>query len=517
MRAAAQRAGETARLTPEVSWRLLIVLALAEIALHLVAIRGYGIFRDEMYLIASARRLAWGYVDHPPLSPALLRIVLATLGDSLFAIRLLPALAGGALVVLTGWIARELGGGPFAQGFAALSVILAPDYLATYHIYTMNAYEPLCWMGCVAILLWILNGGSSRLWLAFGVLAGVGLENKHTMLLMGLGLVIGLLLTGERRRLLDPWLWAGGAIALAILLPNLLWQAQHQWPELEFMRRADAVKNYRASAWEFFTGQVLLIGPVMLPVWFAGLCWFFTGAGRRWRALGWCYLVMFASLLATHGKVYYLTPAYPMLLAAGAITWETFTIQPARAWLRKASIALLVIVSAAIAPLAMPLLPVETFIRYARAIGFSEVKTENHRPARLPQLYADMFGWENMAARVAAVYRSLPAQEQAQAAIFGQNYGEAGAIDYFGPRWGLPRAISGHNNYFLWGPGDRGQVLIVIGSSGRGAKRLYEDVTPAGRIVDAYAMPYESDLTIWLCRRPKQPLSEAWPQVKHYE
>jgi Dolichyl-phosphate-mannose-protein mannosyltransferase len=494
---------------------LLLALALAKVALHLAVIRGYGIFRDEMYLVDCARRLAWGYVDHPPLSPAMLRVTLATLGDAVFAIRLPAALAGGALVFLTGWITRELGGGRFAQAFAALTVIIAPYYLVSHHIYTMNAFEPLSWMGAVAILILMLKGGSPKLWLVFGVLAGISLENKHTMLLMGFGLVLGLALTSERRRLLDPWLWLGGVAALAILLPNLLWQAQHQWPELEFMRRAEEVKNYRASAWEFLLGQVTLIGPVALPVWVAGLVWLFSPRGKRWRMFGWCYLIMLVCLLATHGKIYYLAPAYPMLLAAGAIVWERTTER--RGWLRPASVALALIAGVTLAPLAIPLLPVETFIRYARAIGFTDVKTEKHESGRLPQLYADMFGWDNMAMQVASVYSALSPADRSQAAIFGQNYGEAGAIDYFGPRLGLPRAISGHNNYYLWGPGDRGAVLVVIGGRAEGARRYYEEVTAAGRILNPYAMPYETNLTIWVCRRPRQPIRDFWPQLKHYE
>lgn len=508
-------AGEAAR--PALARSLLLALALSNVALHLITFRGYGIFRDEMYLIACARHPAWGYVDHPPLSPAILRMAISVLGDSLFAIRLLPALAGGALVFLAGWMARELGGGRFAQGFAALTVIIAPAYLATNHIYTMNAFEPLCWMGSVALLLRILNGASSRLWIGFGVLAGISLENKHTMLLLGFGLLAGLLLTPARRLLWDRWLWVGGAIALLILLPNLLWQAQHQWPELEFMRRADLVKNYRASPWEFFIGQVLMMNPVTLPVWLGGLAWFFTPAGKRWRALGWCYVIMSVSLLLTHGKVYYLTPAYPMLLAAGAIALGGLIERRNWGWLKPASVALTVAAGVAVLPMALPVLPVETYIGYARAIGFTDIKTENHAEARLPQLYADMFGWENMAAQVAGVYRSLPPAEQAKAAIYGQNYGEAGAVDYFGPRWQLPHAISGHNNYYLWGPGDRGEVLIVIGGRGESAKMIYKEVVPAGKIVNQYAMPYESNLTIWVCRGPKVPMRVLWPRVKHYD
>jgi 4-amino-4-deoxy-L-arabinose transferase-like glycosyltransferase len=467
-------------------------------------------------MIACARHLAWGYVDHPPFSVGALWLVLASLGDSLFAIRLLPALAGGALVFLTGLIARELGGNRFAQGLAALAVIAVPTNLALSHIYSLNIYEPLCWMGCAWLLVRILNGGSSRLWIWFGVLAGVGLENKHTMLLFGFGIAAGLLFEREWRLLRDPWLWLGAAVAGLLFLPNLLWEVRNHWPQLEFMRRADAVKNYHASPLEFFAGQVLATGPILLPLWLGGLVWLFSPAARRWRVLGWCYLVLFVVLVFTHGKTYYLSPAYPMLLAAGATAFECMIDRRHWNWLKPASVAAIIVFSLVSAPFAIPVLPVRAFIRYANAIGFSEIKSENHQMSQLPQFYADMFGWENMAEQVAEVYHRLTPEEQSKAAIFGQDYGQAGAIDYFGPRWGLPHAIGGHNTYYLWGPDDRGEVLIVIGSDGTGAGKIYADVRPAGKIVDPLAMPYESNQTIWVCRRPRVSLREIWPKLKHY-
>ncbi len=498
---------------------LLSGIALAEMALQLTTSRQYGIFRDELYYLACARHLAWGYVDQPPLIAAVARVVTTVLGTSLPAIRLLPGVAAGALVLVTGLMARRLGGGRFAQVLAAVSIGTAPGYLFLGHVLTMNAFEPLFWMGCAYLVIVVLETRSSKLWLWLGMIAGVGFMNKHSMFFFAVAVVVGLLLTPERTQFRARWIWLGGALMLLIALPHLVWQAQHGWPQLEILRNVQRGKNYRMSAWEFLGAQIIAMGPQTLPIWVAGLCFFLiSAAGKSYRPLGWAYVVLFVSFVILHGKFYYMLPVYPMLLASGAVLIERVIEEHAWKGLRTAAVTVVVAIGAATAPLALPLLPVESYIRYTRLFGVDEVKMEVHQRGRLPLVYADMFGWENLAASVARVYNSLPSEERRKTAIFASNYGEAGAIDYYGSRYGLPNAISGHNNYYLWGPRDyTGEVVIAIGGRREEYQQVFDRVEQAAVISNDYAMPYENDLPVWLCRQPRVSLLEAWPRAKHYD
>src|SRR5213083_687993 len=303
---------------------MIAVFSMAALLVHLLTNGRYGYFRDELYYIACGRHLAFGYVDQPPLSILLLRLSQLLLGDSLFAIRLLPALAGAAIVALTGIIAREMGGRAWAIALACAGSLCALFNLAVGNFFSMNAFEPLFWMGCVYLLVRIINGGSPILWLWFGVLVGLGLENKHSTAFFGAGIFIALLLTPERRHFAEKWNWFGGLIAFAIALPNILWQAQHHWPTYELLRNiAHSEKNVALSPVQFVVQQIVFMNPGTLPLWLAGLCWVFgSREGRRYMALGVIYLVMLAEFVILHAKSYYLAPAYPMLLAAGGVALE---------------------------------------------------------------------------------------------------------------------------------------------------------------------------------------------------
>ena len=486
-----------------------IGLAVAKLVLHLVFINGYGIFRDELYYVATSKHLSWCFVDFPPLAPALLRIVRMLFGDSLFAIRLLPAMAGAATVLLAALIARELGGGRFAQALAALAVFASSFYLVVDHIFNTNAFEPLFWMAGAWIAVRFVNTRDRRLWLWFGVVAGLGLMNKHSMLFFGLALAIALLLTRERSVFLDRRIWLGGAIAALIYAPALVWQALHGWPQLALLHNVEQGKNYMMGPAEFFVSQILLQNPATAPLWLGGLWFLFTRAGKPYRVLAWTYLGVFVMLVALHGKAYYLAAAYPMLFAAGAVGFERLA-----AWTRPVYAALLACAGIVFAPLMLPVLPVETYIRYANFLGIREVKMENHKQGRLPQLYADMFGWREMAAEVARVVHTLPPEDQSRAVVFARNYGEAGALQYYGPQYGMPPVICPHVHYWIWGPGDHEpEVLIVIGGNPADAHKVYAQVELMGRIANQYAMPYENQ-PIWVCRKRYASLLAHWPALR---
>ena len=495
-----------------------VAVGVMAVQLPAVLSGGFGMFRDEFYYIACSERLAWGFVDHPPLSIFILRLLRLAFGDSLFMLRLVPALTVAVLAWLGGRLAKEMGGSGFAQFLAALACGIAPVYLAVGSFYSMNAFEPLCWMGCAWLLLRIINTGRRELWIPFGALAGLGLLNKHSMLFFGAVLVAGLLLTRQRRLLAGEWPWIGGAIAFLFLLPNLVWLFQHDWATLEFMRNAQQWKNLPMSPLEFLKAQILLQHPLTLPLWLAGLAsLLFHPQLKKYRFFGLAFLFLFVLFVAQRGKPYYLSPVFPLLLAAGAVALERLAANRPGRDLRSAYAALLLLGGLVMLPMWVPLLPVESQIRYTRAIGMTPPKMERTRDTALHQVYADRFGWREMVAVVARAYNSLSPEEQAEAAIFTQNYGEAGAVDYFGGRYGLPKAISGHNNYWLWGPGERsGKVLIIIGGRREDHLQAYEEVTLFAMHSNPHAMPFESDLPIWICRRPKLTLEQIWPEVKHF-
>lgn len=492
-----------------------VVFSLAAIAIHFAFNWRYGYFRDELYYAACGRHLAWGYVDHAPLVALVARVSRALLGDSLPALRCFPALAAGAKVFLAGWIAREMGGRRFAQALAALAVFLSPIFLTFDNFLSMNSFEPVFWMLCAAILLSILNGSSERWWILFGVVAGVGLLNKHSMLFFGSGIVLGVLLTPARKMFARPWIWIGGAVALLICLPNIVWEARHAWPTIQLLQTVAVIKNARISAWDFLWQQTLLTSPVATPIWIAGL-WYLLGdrSGKKYAALGIAYFVMLAELLLLHGKIYYLAPAYPMLFAAGAIWIESAIVPSAGAWLKPAIIAPLVASGILAAPLAMPIFPANAAIAYTRFWDVNKIRVEEQKLGELPQLFADMFGWEDQVATIAKVYRALPPVRQAKCALLAYNYGEAGAIDYFGTRYELPKAISGHNQYALWGPREySGETVLAIGFSEQQLSKYFDEVKAVATVSNQYAMPEEAHLTIFLCGQPRVSLQQAWPRL----
>jgi hypothetical protein len=346
-----------------------------------------------------------------------------------------------------------------------------------------------------------------------------GLENKDTMLAFGFALVAGLVMTPARRLIASRSFLLGGLIAFLIFLPNLIWMVQHHFPHLEML--ANIKRNQRNVAFSplgFMGWQILGMQPFAAPIWIAGL-WFFLASaqGRPYRALGWAYLLTLAILLLAEGRFYYLAPAYPMLLGAGAIAMEGWFARPNWSPWGWAYLAVLIVTGGIAALNTLPLLPPEAYISYTRFIGLSQPQFEHRRASELPQVLADRFGWPEMADAVVKVYYALPADERAKTAIFGENYGEAGAIDFYGPRLGLPKAISGHVNYWYWGPREyTGQAMIVLGGTRDRLEHFFSKVEAKGYVGHPYAMASEQ-FTIYLCREPKGgTLAQAWPQLRNW-
>ena len=506
------------RTQPSIGPAVVLSLAAANLVFHLLIANRYGIFRDELYYLACSEHLDAGYVDQPPFIAFVAWIARHLFGESLLGLRFLPALAGAATVWLTGKLARELGGGVFAQALAALAVIAAPIFLLMHHWLTMNAFEPLIWIACAWCIERAINRSEPRYWLCFGVLIGVGMENKYTTAFFAFAVFGALLLTPQRRFLANRWIWLGALCSLLFFLPNLIWLIRHDFPFLELMHnirgtQRDVVRGPAA----FIADQAKLMNPILFPLWAGGLGWLFLNRrGSRFRILGWIYALLLVVFVVLKGKNYYLSAAYPMLFAAGAVAFENLSRTRVQ-WSRPVYVALIVVATCLLAPLSVPVLSAENYIRYQNALGFEPPKAENQPTGPLPQHFADEFGWEEMAREVGRIYNALPPEQRAKTAIFANSYGQAGAIDFFGKKYGLPKAISNHQNYWLWGPRDyTGESVIVLGSDGRGDRKHFATVEAMGRTDHPYSRRDEH-FDIFVCRDLNTTLQAFWPKTKKWD
>ena len=374
----------------------------------------YGYFRDEFYYLVCGDHLAFGYVDHPPLIAVIARVTRTLLGDSIVAIRLPSALAGAGLVFLTGLMARELGGRRLAQALACLCAAIAPVYLIGGNMLSTIPFDQLWWTLCAFFSVRLVLTEDPRYWLAIGATVGIGLETKHNMVFLACGIVAGVLLTSNRRYLRSRWLWIGAAIAVGLALPNILWEVANGWPTLEFVRNAAGSKNAHVSPIGFLANQILALHPLTLPVWLTGLIVCFRTPA--YRLLGCLYLVPMLILMATQSaRADYLAPAYPVLLAAGAVAIAAVGGAAALALGQGATFAPLAITGLLLMPLGLPVLPPAKMAAYSARLtgaGVNDPSREQGKTAQLPQYFADQFGWPELTAEVARVYAALPPADQ---------------------------------------------------------------------------------------------------------
>jgi hypothetical protein len=510
-------------------------ITFAKLLFHIYFNNRYGYFRDEFDYISCGDHLGWGYVDQPPLIPFLIHICRAVLGDSLRSIRFIPALASSLLVVQTAVLAREFGGRRFALLLSAITVVIAPQYLSNGSLLGTNCLEPTLWMGCAYLAILAIKRDRPRYWLWFGIVAGLGMEEKYSITIFGFGIVIGLLLTAQRRVFLKPWIWLGGLAAFLIFLPNLLWNLHYHWPFLELMRNIRAEgRDVILPLPQFFFQQTLLVHPFTAPIWLTGLfALLFSARLKPYRMLGWSYLVCFTVFFVLHGKNYYLSPVYPMLLAAGAVVIESAidprkregvnnaqaeNARPRRTWLKAVIVIFLLADGAHLAPVAVPILSPDAFLAYAKHLPMKlPVMEHDHARAALPQWYADQFGWKEIVDETAVAWNRIPAEERKDCGIFAQDYGQAGAIDFMGRPYGLPHALSGDRTYFLWGPrGYSGNCMIVLDDTRQRLEQLWQRVDYVGDSADnPYAL--ETGIGVFICRGPKfGTLAQLWPKLKRW-
>jgi 4-amino-4-deoxy-L-arabinose transferase-like glycosyltransferase len=501
---------------------LVWAIALAKLVLHTYFNDSYGFFRDEFDYLSCGEHLAWGYVDQPPLIPWLTELSRVVLGESLRAVRFIPALASALLVVQTALIARQFGARGFGVLLAAICVALAPQYLSNASLLGTNSLEPTLWMGCAYFAIRAVKHDDPRQWLWFGIIAGIGLEEKYTIALFGAGIVIGLLLTAQRRHIANHWFWLGGLAAFLIFLPNLWWNYANDWPFVQLMHAIrDSGRDVVLPFGAYFMQQTLLTGLHAAPFWLAGLgALLFAKRFAPFRFLGISFLICYAVLFAVHGKSYYLASIYPMLFAAGAALTEGALENPRRhlRWIEAPLIALMIFVGLYFAPIVVPVFSPENFVAYTRYLPFKlPVMEHSHERATLPQWYADQFGWKEISDATVTAWNHLPESDHADCGIFAQDYGQAGATDFFGRREGLPPVISGDRTYFLWGPrGYSGECMIVLDDRQEVLEKYWSDVKlVATSTPNPWAL--EAEIPVYICRHKKfSSLAEVWPTIKHW-
>ncbi|MCI0474495.1 MAG: glycosyltransferase family 39 protein [Ignavibacteria bacterium] len=468
----------------------------------------YGIFRDELYYIACANRPAFGYVDQPPLSIWILAAWKFLLGDSLFVIRLLPAFISSIRIFILGLFTFRLGGGRSAVIISTVTFMLTPIFLGMTTIYSMNVFDFFFWILTAYIFLQILESSNNKLWYTLGIVIGLGLLNKTSMLWLGAGVFAGTIFTPLREDLKTKYPYIAALIALLIFSPYIIWNLFHDFAHLEFMRNAAAHKYGGLTPVSFILDMILILNPFSFFIWIPGLIfYFFNRNARIFRPLGYIWLVTFVILFINwHSKAEYLAPAFQILFAGGAVMIVKWNARIPR--LKYAIVIPVIVLNLILAPLARPLLPIKSFLDFQSALVLKAPNNEGHE-TELPQFYADMFGWEDLAKNVYNVYQSLPEEEKRRTVIYCNNYGEAGALEYFGKKYKLPKVICPHNNYWYWWPENLNAAnVIIIGGNIEEHLQSLEQVEAAGVHKTKYAMPYENNLTLFIGRGLKVSLRQ---------
>lgn len=483
----------------ESGWLIVGGLAAAVLALHMATNGLYGFNRDELYYLDSARHLAWGFVDYPPLTPAIARLSELLFGTSVWGLRLWPSLAGSVMIVLAALIARELGGGRNARILAATGAAASPVLLGANWLFETVTFDQLMWLVCFWVTARLLRTRDRRLWLILGAALGIGLETKYTIVALLVGLAVGVVVSPLRTHLRTPWPWIGLAIALVIALPNVVWQVANSWPSLAYTFNHHAAQAGDFAPLKFLSDQIALIGPVAIPIWLIGFRWLLIG---RARSLGVAALVVFVIFLFA-GKGYYIGPLHPLLVTAGACAIEVWTRRRAH-WVRPATAIALVMQAVVLLPIAIPALPESVMARST----LPSIRTD----------FADTVGWRNLVAQVDAVYKRIPEPERATTVIVTNNYGEAGAINTYGPSLGLPTAVSGELTYYYWRPNQLGSSVVAVGLDAAFLSTLFDGCSTVATISNTYDLQnQESGAPIAVCERPKISLDQLWPHLKSFQ
>ena len=489
------------------------VSAAGFLLLTLVTSGQYGFYGDELYYFACSKHLAWGYVDHPPLVALLTFVGTQIFGETAFGLRFLSGLAGAMTVLLSAKIAHIQGGGKLSQALAALSICFAIAFPAISSFFSMNPVDIMLCTIFIYLFAKTIEAPSPQKWITLGVLFGVGLLNKYTFLVLGFSLLLSLIITKRWKVLKSFWMYAGAVIGLIIFLPHVMWQVDHGWPTLEFMRNAAEYKNLSLSPLAFLSQLIIGLNPFALPLWLCGLTYLlFSKETKEYRFLGWTAVIFLLVYMFQNSKMYYVLPVFPLLLSSGAVAIERFSQKHLIRWPKRAIASTMIISGTLLMPLAVPILPVKQFVTYAKTLGlWNLIRMEKGEGDVLPIHFVYRMGWEELTDSVASAYHVLPQNEKEKCAILASWYGIAGAIDHFGPGHGLPDAICPRNNYWMWGTRNySGEVVLAVGYDEHFLGQFFGSV----RHISLFKNPYAYDAEIYLCKEPKAPLDRMWPQLK---
>ncbi len=492
-------------------WTPLLILAVLNTVLHSLFNNNYGFHRDELATFDDAQFLAWGYVAYPPLTPFVARIAFELFGASLVGLRFFSVFAVSCAGVLTGLAARELGARRTGQFLAALAALIAPVAIVQGSLFQYVAFDYLWWVCITFCMVKLCKTDDARWWIGIGIFIGLGMQTKYTIGFLVLGVVFGTLLTGARVYLKSPWLWAGVAVSLLIWLPNLLWQYNHDFVSVEFLRSIHA-RDVRIGRTQNFLFEQFFVATnfVTVPLWLAGL-WFylFHSAGKKYGLLGWLYVVPFALMFVMQGRSYYLAPAYPLLFAGGAVLLEQWfaALSPRTAInLRFAACAVFAVSGLIFSFLLIPMAPINS-----EWWKISSALNDN---------FKEQIGWTDLAQNTAEIYQSLPEAEKPRAAILAGNYGEAGALNLYAKSYGLPPVVSGVNSYYLRGyPEPPPETLIVVGFSEQYVNRIFKTCVLAGQNTNSLNVENEETLDhkqIFVCRELREPWAEFWKSFQSF-
>lgn len=502
-------------------YSLIAFLSLLPVLLHLYTnlFAGYGYFRDELYYLACSGRPDSGYVDHPPLSVLILYLLRMAAGDSLFSLRFIPAVCSGLTVLTASLLTLRLGGKTFALILTSFAVMFTPVFLAMNSYYSMNSFDILLWTIAFYIIALIVSENKLTYWLILGVVFGAGLLNKISFIWLETGFFTGLLISGKRKEFLTVRPYLTAVISIIIFSPFIVWNVFNDYAHIEFIRNATSQKYSHITVLDFLSGQLMMINPVSLIIAFTGIYYLlFHAEGRKFSILCIIFLVTLLILIINgHSKAEYLAPAYTALFSAGSVFTEKKTIVRNR-WIRYALLIPLFITGILTVPLAIPLLPVESYLSYSDNLGMKPTTSEDKELSGLPQFFADMHGWEKMAENVSSVYMTMPKEERLRTVVFGRNYGEAAAMEFYRKKYPIPRTVSSHNSYWLWGfPDIQDPVIIIIGGDKNELLKTFDSVEVALIHSAEYSMPYENNIPVFIARNFKTPAAEVWKNAKNYE
>ena len=489
---------------------LLLLIALGFLILHIAVGGRYGFHRDELATLEDARHLAAGYVAYPPITPFFGRVSLDLFGASVRGFRFFAALAQAVIVLVGGLMARELGGKRFAQIVAAVAVAISPVSLASGALMQYVAFDYLFWVLTAYFVTKLLRSENPILWVPIGAAIGLGMMTKYTMAFFVASLVVGLLLTDARRYLASKWLWIGVTISLLVFLPNLIWQSHHHFISLDFLHHIHARDIRIGRTNHFLVEQIGIPANILtIPLWIAGLFFYFRSpVGKRFRMVGWMFVVTLLIFVVAKGRSYYMAPAYPMLLAAGAVLEERWlaSLSELQARVIRVATAAALIVGGIIAgSMTLPLAPVNS--KWWQVAG------------KIDSDFREEIGWPELVAEVAQVYNSIPPVERASTGILAANYGEAGAINLYGPAYGLPRVISGINSFWYEGyPSPPPKTLVVVGLGDEYRNQYFQSCEVAGHITNPYGIANEEAErpNIYICQQLRQPWPDFWADFRYY-